>query len=201
MSASDSLHYQLCCECAKWLRNRKNSERWETPWKYIAVELNVYGTENADVWATNGWSSIVVEVKTSRSDFHADFKKKYRSETWQDQVPGNYRYFLVPKGLVSPDELPDGHGLLEWEDGKIVRTKAATYRKVTNRADIIYLCSILRREGFPQKIYNYRGAPTTIRPKQSQEWMDLGSDKSLLGTSGEGLPVTNLTQEPNFEIE
>lgn len=162
MSKTNSLHYQLCCECAKWLRNRKNSEMCETPWKYVAVELNVYGTENTDVWATNGWSSIAVEVKTSRSDFHADFKKKYRGEIWLDQVPGNYRYFLVPSGLVSSEELPGGHGLLEWRDGKIVRTKAATYRKVTNRADLIYLCSILRREGFPQTVFNYRGANTTI---------------------------------------
>lgn len=167
MSKTDSLHYKLCEEGARWLRRKQNCERWETPWKYIAVELNVYGTENADVWATNGWSSIVVEVKTSRSDYHADFKKKYHSEIWRDQVPGNYRYFLVPRGLISPDELPDGHGLLEWESGRIVRTKAAAYRQVTNRADLIYLCSILRREEFPKKIFNYRGAPTTINPKKA----------------------------------
>lgn len=162
MSKTDSLHYQLCVEGAKWLRNRKNAEHFETPWKYIAVELNVYGTENADIWATNGWSSIVVEVKTSRGDFHADFKKKYRTEKWRDQVPGNYRYFLAPKGLVSPDELPEGNGLLEYEDGKIFRTKDAIFRKVTNRADLIYMCSILRRECFPQRVYNYRGMNTSL---------------------------------------
>lgn len=166
MSKTNSLHYQLCCACAKWLHNRKNSERLETPWKYVAVELNVYGTENADVWATNGWSSIVVEVKTSRSDFHADFKKKYRTDTWRDQVPGNYRYFLAPKGLISPEELPEGHGLLEWDGERITRIVPSSYRQVTNRADLIYLCSILRREGFQGKIYNYRGMPTTIHSKQ-----------------------------------
>lgn len=165
MSKTDSLHYQLCLEGAKWLRSRKNTEHWETPWKYVAVELNVYGTENADIWATNGWSSIVVEVKTSRSDFRADFKKKYRTEEWQDQVPGNYRYFLVPKGLISSDELPEGHGLLEWDGKKITRSINATYRQVTNRADLIYLCSILRRENFPAKIFNYRGTNTTIKPQ------------------------------------
>lgn len=166
MSKTESLHYQLCLEGGKWLRRRKNCEKYETPWKYVAVELNVYGTENADLWATNGWSSIVVEVKTSRSDYHADFKKKYRTETWRDQVPGNYRYFLAPKGLISTDELPEGHGLLEWEDGEITRTRAASYRIVTNRADLIYLCSILRREGFSEKIFNYRGQNTMIKTEK-----------------------------------
>lgn len=166
MSTTGSLHYQLCCECAKWLRARKNCERWETPWKYIAVEQNVYGTENADVWATNGWSSIVVEVKTSRADFHADFKKKYRTDVWRDQVPGNYRYFLTPKGLISSEELPENHGLLEWDGNKISRVVPASYRKVTNRADLIYLSSILRRENFHQGIYNYRGQNLTIKPKK-----------------------------------
>lgn len=163
MSKTDSLHYQLCLEGAKWLK--KNAEHWETPWKYIAVELVCYGTENADVWATNGWSSIVVEVKTSRADFKADFKKRYRQEEWRDQVPGNYRYFLAPKGLISPDDLPEGHGLLEWDGEKITRTHSAEFREVTNRADLIYLCSILRREEFPKKIYNYRGQNSTIKPK------------------------------------
>lgn len=163
MSTTGSLHYQLCCECAKWLRNRKNCEKWETPWKYVSVELNVYGTECADVWATNGWSSIVVEVKTSRADFHADSKKKYRTKEWRDQVPGNYRYFLAPNGLISPEELPEGHGLLEWDGNKIIRTVPASFRQVTNRADLIYLSSILRRENFPQGIYNYRGKNTTIK--------------------------------------
>lgn len=165
MSKTDSLHYQLCLEGAKWLRNKKNTEHWETPWKYVAVELNVYGTENTDVWATNGWSSIVVEVKTSRRDFHADFKKKYRSDKWRDQVPGNYCYFLTPKGLITPEELPEGYGLLEWDGERIMRIVPSHYRQVTNRADLIYICSILRREGFKEKIYNYRGQNTTIKPK------------------------------------
>ena len=152
-------NYQLCCECARWLRSKKNKEHWETPWKYVAVELVCYGTENADVWATNGWSSIVVEVKTSKKDFKSDFRKKYRQEHWRDQIPGNYRYYLVPKGVIPPNELPEGCGLLEWDGKKIVRTLSAKFRQVTNRADLIYLCSILRREGFPNKIFNFRAAP------------------------------------------
>ena len=35
----------------------------------------------------------------------------------------------------------------------------------TSGADMDILTSILRREQFPQKIYNYRGGATTIQPK------------------------------------
>ena len=166
MSATNSLHYQLCLECAKWLRRRKNAERFRTPWKYIAVELVCYAAENTDVWATNGECSIVVEVKTSRADFLKDGKKWHRAETMRDYQSGNYRYFLAPKGLIKPEDLPSGWGLLEWDGKAIERVVPSEFRPVTNHADLIILSSILRREGFMEKIYNYRGAPTTIHPKQ-----------------------------------
>ena len=46
MSKTNSLHYTLCCEGAKWLKNRKNIERsgnCGSPWKYVAVEMCVVG--------------------------------------------------------------------------------------------------------------------------------------------------------------
>ena len=165
MSASDSLHYQLCCEAAKWLKRRKNAERWRTPWKYIAVELVCYAAENTDVWATNGECSIVIEVKTSRADFLKDGKKWHRAETMKNYQSGNFRYYLAPAGMIRTDELPEGWGLLEWDGKTITRVTPSQYRTVNNHADLIILSSILRREGFPEKIFNYRGAPTTIHPK------------------------------------
>jgi hypothetical protein len=54
--------------------------------------------------------SVVVEVKTSRSDFLADFKKPHRSG---DTVGiGMYRYYMCPEGVIRPDELPERWGLL-----------------------------------------------------------------------------------------
>ena len=73
MSATNSLHYQLCCEGAKWLRNKKNRERWRGHWKYIWVEPGLVG-ENPDIWAFNGDDTICIEVKTSHADFVADQK-------------------------------------------------------------------------------------------------------------------------------
>ncbi|MBB3017663.1 hypothetical protein FHR70_000703 [Microvirga lupini] len=52
--------------------------------------------------------SVVVECKTSRADFLADRKKAHRTTGGC----GNWRYFMAPEGLISPDELPPGWGLL-----------------------------------------------------------------------------------------
>lgn len=165
MSKTESLHYKLCCEGAKWLRNRNNVERWEGRWKYIAVEMCVNGCENPDIWATNGWSSIVVEVKTSRADYLNDKKKPWHQDGMQHTLAGNYRYYLTPKGLLAKDDLPTCVGLLEWDGEKITRTITAERHIQSNHADLIILGSLLRREGFKEGIYNYRGCPTTIKPK------------------------------------
>ena len=63
-----------------------------------------------------GWKqachSVLVECKVSRSDFIADRNKPFRLQP-QFGV-GAERFYLVPSGLVMPDELPPGWGLLEY---------------------------------------------------------------------------------------
>lgn len=171
MSKTDSLHYTLCLEGAKWLRSKKSREHWESPWKYVWVEPGLVG-ENPDVWAYNGNSTICIEVKVSRSDFLADKKKWWRSEQNPNKV-GMYRYYLAPEGIIKTEELPEGWGLLEW-DGTIVRGRYNIIRKVSpvkpfnpTAGDLHIIGSLLRREQFREGIYNYRGTPTTIKPQNT----------------------------------
>ncbi|MBV9609657.1 MAG: hypothetical protein JO187_08875 [Acidobacteria bacterium] len=60
-----------------------------------------------------GWKrrchSVVVECKVSRTDFFADLNKPFRSN---GEGLGCERYYMLPRGLISPDEVPDGWGLL-----------------------------------------------------------------------------------------
>ena len=62
-----------------------------------------------------GWKrachSVLVECKISRADFLADRAKPFRQKP--ELGVGCERFYLVPRGLVSPDELPQGWGLLE----------------------------------------------------------------------------------------
>lgn len=158
MSKTDSLHYELCCLGAKFLKSCKNAEPWEIPNKYVAVELVTLTAENPDVWATNGYHTTLVEVKTSHSDFLADQKKWSRSKAAElsDKQLGNYRYYLCPEGVISESEIPDKWGLLLYDGKKIIKVRNATYQKSSTDAELLVLTSIMRREGIKPQIFNYR---------------------------------------------
>lgn len=65
-----------------------------------------------------GYGSVLIECKTSRSDFKADSKKVFRRIP--DMGIGQYRFYLTKKGLITLDELPEKWGLLE-TSGKTVK--------------------------------------------------------------------------------
>jgi hypothetical protein len=82
-----------------------------------------------------GWKkachSVLVECKTSRSDFLADRDKPFRQQP--ETGVGCERYYLAPRGLIRIDELPAGWGLLEVCGREIERVKASTKN---HRSDI-----------------------------------------------------------------
>lgn len=183
MSKTDSLHYQLCVEGAKWLHRQKRDinrcpkrhcHKPEFCWscyryKYVAVELNTAAAENPDVWGFDGNYSAIIEVKTSHSDFLSDKKKWCRSKEAEEVglQAGKFRWYLCPEGVIKPEEVPEGWGLIYWNGSKIELIKGAPSHENTARADLLILSSILRREKFPQKIYNYRYQNTTIKPQKT----------------------------------
>ena len=180
MSATNSLHYNLCVEGAKWLhRQTWNYERCKKKdcyrtgacgecckkFRYVAVELCTWNNENTDVWGLGNFNdSAVIEVKVSHADFLRDKKKWCRSEAAEkaNMQAGRYRWYLCPEGVIKKEELPDKWGLLYWDGKKVYPVLAPKAFENTACADIGILTSILRREDFPQKIFNYRGAPSTI---------------------------------------
>jgi hypothetical protein len=125
----------------------------------VAVELCTWGSENTDVWGLGNYNdSVVIEVKVSHSDFKADLKKWCRNEqaAMLNLQAGRLRWYLCPDGVIKPEELPDRWGLLYW-DGKRIRPIVSPKAFAnTSKADMAILTSILAREGFPQKVYNYR---------------------------------------------
>ena len=183
MSATNSLHYQLCIEGAKWMHRQKwNYDRCQKKschvpefchackrYKYVAVELCTWGSENTDVWGLGNFNdSAIIEVKTSHSDFLADQKKRCRSEEFArlGYQAGRLRWYLCPEGVIKKEELPEKWGLLYWDGKKIYPVVGPKAFEGTASADMNVLTSILRREQFPEKVFNYRGAPSTIGSKQ-----------------------------------
>lgn len=76
------------------------------------MEIGTDGFELPDVigWNTSG-TSWLIEVKASRADFLVDRKKVFRQEP--SLGLGNFRWYAAPPGLVKPEEMPLGWGLLE----------------------------------------------------------------------------------------
>lgn len=115
-------------------------------------------------------ASIVLEAKVSRADFLADRNKSFR------QAPetgiGEFRYFIAPKGLIKPNELPDKWGLVEY-DGRALsiiqghvlerlqQTPEGKYRRNLDQwrfarnqqAEIAFLVRMLQRVEDPDKTH------------------------------------------------
>jgi hypothetical protein len=92
-----------------------------------------------------GWS-ILVECKTSRSDFHADRHKLVHRHP--ENAPGQERWYLVPLGLVRRSEVPEGWGLAEVRAGRVhrvVNPPPATLRHERMRMEMDLLLSAVRR--------------------------------------------------------
>lgn len=73
--------------------------------------------ENPDVitWNSSG-KSIVYEIKMSRSDFLADFKKKCRQA---DHKKAGWKFYYVCYGdFIKPEEVPENCGLIYYINKK-----------------------------------------------------------------------------------
>lgn len=115
----------------------------------MLTELTTRDPEIPDAlgWLPNGWS-IMVECKTSRSDFLADKKKG-------DRRLGQERYYLTPKGLLDPTQVPEPWGLLEvWGTTVRVIRKASTSLnydlKMMRREHTLLLAAIKRIQWFEE---------------------------------------------------
>jgi len=110
----------------------------------VMAELATQNQETPDVLGFYGpGCSVLIECKVSRSDFLADKKKSFRQ--LEDWGMGDKRYYAAPKGMLSPDELPEGWGLLEI-CGRYVREKKLPDNKpAEKRAEVKMLMSAIRR--------------------------------------------------------
>ena len=82
--------------------------------RVVATELRTFfAQEEPDVigWACATGTSVVIECKTSRSDFRADAKKPHRIH--RSMAMGNLVWYATPGRLLDPAEIPGGYGLVE----------------------------------------------------------------------------------------
>lgn len=106
-------HDNLCKLACTWLQ-RSRSQNGHGCAVSIS-EFNIGSGEIPDAigiceFPKYGIRTVLIEVKMSRSDFKADAKKPHRAS--EALCMGDLRYYMVPEGLIAPDELPRGWGLL-----------------------------------------------------------------------------------------
>jgi len=100
---TSELHDELIAMSARWLRRNG--------FGVVATEISAVGCrEQPDAIGFRQSCSAIVEAKASRSDFLADRRKPERSGECLGL--GVYRFYICPEGLILPDEIPAGWGLL-----------------------------------------------------------------------------------------
>lgn len=112
-------HTMLCVRATGWLRQNGGV--------VVCGEMGAWAcAERPDVigWDFQG-KSTVLEVKVHRGDFLADKHKPWRKD---GVALGQRRYYVAPKGLIDPSELPDGWGL-------VVAMGACSLRKIVQSAE------------------------------------------------------------------
>lgn len=96
------------------------------------------------------WSPRTVigyEIKVTRADFLSDQKFPHYMST------SNLFYFVVPKGLIKKEEVPQRVGILEYNNGKLRQLKRAVYEDVEINTDMLLHCIFY-------KMNDYRRPPT-----------------------------------------
>lgn len=106
-------HDDLCKRAVKFLNNNGFKVAFDDTFCGV-TQTN----EQPDAIGFRNGVSCLVEVKVSRSDFLADKKKHFRVNP--ETGMGDWRFFLCPKDLIKPEEIPEGWGLLYWT-GKVIR--------------------------------------------------------------------------------
>jgi hypothetical protein len=132
-------HTQLVERAVRWLR-----------WYRCGVVLSEQACVSGEMPDAIGWKrashSVLVECKITRTDFLADRAKPFRLKPGQGV--GSERFYLTPPGLIKPEELCAGWGLLELRRGRIeiVQASAKNLRTATGfRYEMNLLLASLRR--------------------------------------------------------
>ncbi len=145
-------HRFLCERGAKWLNTIRH---WNFRCQYVLIEFVSACRENPDIFGIRGGKNICIEVKVSRADFKRDIKKPHR----QTAGIGATRYYMCPKGMIEPEEIENGWGLIEYdpETNSFNCTKNSDYfniRDYESEQNLLY--SLIRRLAGKSRVLDFR---------------------------------------------
>lgn len=134
-------HDKLVKRAIKWL--------WSQGCAVVISEM-ASSSQEPDAIGWHPTYSILIECKASRSDFLSD---KHKPHHINKIYMGDKRYYLAPKGMIHPNELPEGWGLLEpLEKQTRAREDSSWFPDKNWRGEVHLLISAMRRiKGKPGK--------------------------------------------------
>lgn len=176
-------HKELCELAVKWLK-RPASRNGGQCSIAISETANTVSGEIPDAigwrnYSLNGANSVLVEVKTSYSDFLADFKKPHRVNP--ETGMGDYRYYFAPTGIIPHDKIPAGWGLVEVNSKGHIKVICGhtlnhysddftVWQHNSNKeAEMSTLISVLNRIADPQKMQDMLRESNRISSRLSSE--------------------------------
>lgn len=138
MSGHDFTHASLVQRAVKWLQG----------YHRCTIVYSEMATSAIEIPDAIGWHkgfSRLVECKVSRSDFNKEKRTKLGA-IHQDHGMGAQRWYLVPSGLLKPEEVPEWCGLAYAGKSRIQVVKPAPDRVAQDfRGEIQMLMSAVRR--------------------------------------------------------
>ena len=145
-TATTPMHGELIQRAEKWAYGNslyRNKYRCNV----VFPELVTWCRETPDIigWCRGSTTTLLIEVKVSRSDFKVEKKKLHRR--MPERAMGNFRFYCCPYNMIREEEVPDFWGLLYLsKTGKSIKLiKPAEYQKANIKEEYKFLLSVVRR--------------------------------------------------------
>lgn len=98
-----TLHGELCDVGVRWCLRTASQKGGCMSLAFAEIGAETV-TEMPDVYGFDKrGETVVLEIKTSRSDFLADKRKEFRANP--DLGMGDFRYYMCPKGVITEEDL------------------------------------------------------------------------------------------------
>jgi hypothetical protein len=119
-----------------------------------------------------------LEIKVSKQDFLSDVKHFEQKQKFA-MDNSNLFFYVTPAGLLSPDEVPEGAGLMEVQKGGRVVTKKMAKRRDIKDINISLLRSLSRRLLEDEKAIDYKHSIKFLGKDTTPEAVDEYIDKEV----------------------
>lgn len=123
-----------------------------------------------DAWVMKkSWANaatIGYEIKVSRSDF-------LRDQKWPNYLPFcNSLYFVAPRAIILPSEMPEGVGLITVSEGgtRLTTSRKAAYRSIADPAQLLRYI-LMCRTRITTESESYRGVTREESAAQWAAWL------------------------------